>query len=203
MSNFNINFEHLCSLPGRNHVYWYDKESILLGCNELQLKQFNRLYNKKKQDMIGNTIHGFLDKADKNFADAIYQENQQVLQEERPKQFYNILTVPGICKIKLLTIKNPYYHKNGQLAGVFGISQYLSEISLKDIKNFNLSKRETQCLTLILKGKSMREIAGILHISRRTVETYIENIKDKLGCHTKSELISKSFELGISDEIFA
>lgn len=44
-----------------------------------------------------------------------------------------------------------------------------------------LSKRETQCLIYSLKGKSAKEIARILYLSPRSIETYLENIKSRLG----------------------
>ena len=49
-------------------------------------------------------------------------------------------------------------------------------------KSMRLAKRETDCISWYLKGKNSGEIAIILGISRRTVETYIENVKTKLGC---------------------
>lgn len=52
-----------------------------------------------------------------------------------------------------------------------------------------LSQREMECVYWYLKGKSSGEIAIILEISRRTVETHIENIKLKLDC-------SNLFQLG-------
>ena len=48
----------------------------------------------------------------------------------------------------------------------------------------NFSQREMHCIHWYLQGKNSGEIAIILGISRRTVETYIENIKIKLGCST-------------------
>ena len=55
----------------------------------------------------------------------------------------------------------------------------------------SLSKREKECLKLFLKGKTAQETASLLNISRRTVETYFENIKDKLGCFTKAEILQR------------
>lgn len=52
-----------------------------------------------------------------------------------------------------------------------------------------LTKREGQCLSWFLKGKTMNEIAIIEGISKRTVEAHTEQAKRKLGCY-------KSFQLG-------
>lgn len=52
-----------------------------------------------------------------------------------------------------------------------------------------LSARERQCLQLVAKGLSAKAIAEELELSKRTVETYIDNVKSKLGCINKTELI--------------
>lgn len=57
-----------------------------------------------------------------------------------------------------------------------------------DIK---LTKREIQVAHLMIEGKTAKESASYLDISTRTVESYIENIKDKLACNRKGDLIMK------------
>ena len=54
-----------------------------------------------------------------------------------------------------------------------------------------LSKREQECLALFQQGKSARATAAILGLSSRTVEAYFENIKNKLGCYSKWELLDR------------
>jgi DNA-binding CsgD family transcriptional regulator len=51
-----------------------------------------------------------------------------------------------------------------------------------------LSKRETDILEEVLKGKSASAVGKKLYISPRTVEHHIESIKNKLGCSTKADL---------------
>lgn len=57
-----------------------------------------------------------------------------------------------------------------------------------------LSKRETQCLYYLVRGKTNKGIANKLDISTRTVEHYVENIKYKMGVFSKSELIEKTID---------
>ena len=52
-----------------------------------------------------------------------------------------------------------------------------------------LSAREIECAKHTLAGKSMKEMACNMNISSRTVETYIESAKRKLGCHKKTDFI--------------
>ena len=53
----------------------------------------------------------------------------------------------------------------------------------------NLTSRLSECLFFLIRGKSAKVIAKILSISPRTVEGYIEEIRHRLGCENKSELI--------------
>lgn len=53
------------------------------------------------------------------------------------------------------------------------------------------SKREHDCIKLTLQGQTMVEMAETLDLSPRTIENYLSNLKFKLNCFTKSELILK------------
>jgi DNA-binding CsgD family transcriptional regulator len=44
-------------------------------------------------------------------------------------------------------------------------------------------------MLLLLKGKTIVAVASILGLSPRTVEYYVKNMKSKLGCRTKFELL--------------
>jgi DNA-binding CsgD family transcriptional regulator len=54
----------------------------------------------------------------------------------------------------------------------------------------SLSARQTQCLFYLSQGHTYKEIAREMSISPRTVEYYIEIIRDKTGCARKFELVS-------------
>lgn len=51
-----------------------------------------------------------------------------------------------------------------------------------------LSSRERECLKILLQGKTAKETAAILSLTYRTIESYFENIKNKLSCSNKKEL---------------
>jgi len=62
-----------------------------------------------------------------------------------------------------------------------------------------LSPREKQCLTLFQQAMTYTEIGSLLNLSPRTVEHYVESIKNKLNIHTRTELriaAQKLVELG-------
>lgn len=55
-------------------------------------------------------------------------------------------------------------------------------------KPYSLSKRQAQCLALTLKGQTAKGIARTLHLSARTVEDYIANLRLKFNCPSKCNL---------------
>lgn len=63
--------------------------------------------------------------------------------------------------------------------------------------NQYLTLREIDVLKCILFGYSAKKIGLSLGISFRTAETYIENLKLKLSCNRKSEIIERVVELGL------
>lgn len=60
-------------------------------------------------------------------------------------------------------------------------------------KNVLISLREFQCLYLMSKGQTFKEIGKNLDLSPRTVESYINNLKSKTETNSKSELIKLYF----------
>jgi len=58
------------------------------------------------------------------------------------------------------------------------------------------SQRERQIIELLLQGKTNKEIALLLQISRRTVEFHASNIYAKLGVHTRTEFILRVMQDG-------
>ena len=51
------------------------------------------------------------------------------------------------------------------------------------------TKREAECMMWLLRGKTINSVAALLKLSPRTVEYYVKNMKTKVGCRTKFELI--------------
>jgi DNA-binding CsgD family transcriptional regulator len=49
--------------------------------------------------------------------------------------------------------------------------------------------REAQCMAQLMRGKTIKATALYLDLSPRTVEYYLKNMKSKLKCRTKSELM--------------
>lgn len=77
-----------------------------------------------------------------------------------------------------------------------GMGNFLK--SNKDVVSnqiLNLTKRQKECAYLLLQGKTAKEISEITNLSRRTIETYLNNLKIKLNCHNKASLIAKLIKI--------
>lgn len=66
---------------------------------------------------------------------------------------------------------------------------FLNQIELKNMSNGFFTKRELICIRYLVMGMTNREIGRALHLSHRTVEHYIDNIKAKLGISKKSQIL--------------
>jgi DNA-binding CsgD family transcriptional regulator len=65
----------------------------------------------------------------------------------------------------------------------------------------SLSKREKEVIFLSIRGKTAKSIGETLHISKRTVEKHLLNIKVKMNVSTKAELIEKVIDKYIIEGI--
>ncbi|MGB6976191.1 MAG: helix-turn-helix transcriptional regulator [Gammaproteobacteria bacterium] len=52
-----------------------------------------------------------------------------------------------------------------------------------------LSHREEQCVSCMILGKTLNDMSKCLSLSVRTVEFYVKNIRGKMKCRTREELI--------------
>jgi DNA-binding NarL/FixJ family response regulator len=61
-----------------------------------------------------------------------------------------------------------------------------------------LTTRETEVLRLLADGKRVKDIAGVLAISVKTVESHRQNIMDKLEIHSTIELTRYALREGLA-----
>lgn len=69
----------------------------------------------------------------------------------------------------------------------------------KDMFNIELTEREKQVLTLIVKEYTTNEIAEELFISPHTVETYRKNLTSKLPVKNIAGLVRYAIQMGLVD----
>lgn len=62
-----------------------------------------------------------------------------------------------------------------------------------------LSAREFEVFIALAKGRSVNEIAEVLHLSPRTVGTHLYNIKQKLGANNQADIAIAALRAGLID----
>jgi DNA-binding NarL/FixJ family response regulator len=67
----------------------------------------------------------------------------------------------------------------------------------EDIQGFDLTRRETEILELLVRGLNQGQIAHELVISPNTVATHIQRILIKLGVHTRAQAIAFAAREGL------
>ena len=61
--------------------------------------------------------------------------------------------------------------------------------STVDVESGVLTTREREIVQLLAEGKSSKEVANVLDLSTKTVETHRTNVMRKLSCHSVSHLV--------------
>ena len=56
------------------------------------------------------------------------------------------------------------------------------------------------CARLVVQGKRMKEVAAVLKLSTRTVETHKYEMMQSLGFHSTAELVRYALEQGLLDD---
>lgn len=128
-------------------------------------------------------------------------------------------------KIVILTMEdNPVFAQRTLTAGAIGfVAKDLADVELPDairaaargeeyvsprvaarldtlhraLTDNKLTRREVEVLRLIVFGHTSVEIARMLHLSPRTIETHRAHIHKKLGLATRSELVRYALRRGL------
>ena len=58
------------------------------------------------------------------------------------------------------------------------------------------TRREAECCFYLLQGATIAQAADALHLSARTVEFYVKNMKKKLAVQTKFQLTERLHSIG-------
>jgi len=100
-----------------------------------------------------------------------------------------------IAAIQSVAEGNAYLHPS---ATKKLITEYMETLKLSNMDSYSLlSVREKEVLTLIAKGYSNKEIAEMLTISVKTVETHKGNLMEKLQMKTRPELVAYALKKGL------
>jgi len=131
---------------------------------------------------------------------AIYRSNdEEVMKTEKQK-----IVIEQGCDFNnnpftVTSIKSPFRSLSKKIIGIVGLSiiHKKTPYTISDDFDYSvLTSRERACLFHFIKGKTAQQIADTLYISKRTAEKHLANIKNKLDCKTKSDLIEKAVTSG-------
>ncbi|HEX8857938.1 MAG TPA: response regulator transcription factor, partial [Actinomycetes bacterium] len=64
-----------------------------------------------------------------------------------------------------------------------------------------LTPREREVLRLVAAGRSNKQIADALYISRKTASVHVSNILTKLGVHSRGEAAASARRLGLDGAV--
>ena len=182
-----IDFDILSAFEGDAHIYATDLNNTILYMNLTARRFFKDTLIK---DPDGVTIRDFF-QGNEQTAELVETENKLVIDTEQAHLFYNRVHLAHSTWVDFITIKMPIYHTDNTLGGVLGISHYVEKRSALPAYEMGLTKREIECIYLLLDGNSYKDIAKKMQISSRTVESYLVNVKNKLACESSADLFDK------------
>lgn len=78
------------------------------------------------------------------------------------------------------------------------VKDYLGKIVTKDSASMVLTKREREVLQLFAEGKTTKQIASLLFVSIKTIETHRKKIMYKLGLDSVAELTKYAIREGLT-----
>ncbi len=153
------------------------------------------------------------------FADQFKNENLTVLKTKKRHDFLTIGKFNDDYLKIFLATKMPLYDKKKNLIGTHGYAYDLTHFSekiislitstnssalplfgeytlTKPVDKIELTPSENKCLFYLIRGKTAKQTAALVKLSFRTVEHYIESLRLKFNCLTKSDLITKAIILG-------
>lgn len=131
------------NLPGVT-FYWMDRNSTVLGCNQMQAALFGL---SKPEDFIGKDVYylGKINGWDKSLCDKIRENDILVMQTGKTISHEEEVYLHGEKKF-FLSYKTPLKNEEGDVLGVFGFS-----VDITDQKNTE---------TLAIKAKEAAEAAN-------------------------------------------
>lgn len=112
-----------------------------------------------------------------------------IMANKRPSLFKETISRQG-CTINGFCHKSPVFDDREKLVGIAGI--FLEGPKFGGDKTM-LSLREQQCLKNLALGMTAQQSALALGLSRRTVEGYLETLREKLHCKNQAELIGRYY----------
>jgi len=211
---FSTDIESMLSLPAS--VFWKNCDGVYLGCNDVMAELTSVASRQVVKDIDDNELLGkdtaqqfiendsvVLISGKTQVIDEYFRNEKGILikgQSTKSPLFDPQGNIVGLYGISFLSevidgeppeplklsssIRGRYHQVRAQ-----SLSESQEYQHKRPKLHEKLSAREIECLRWIAKGLTAKAIAEELNLSKRTVESYIEGAKSKLGCLNKTELI--------------
>lgn len=207
-----LSVKDIYQLPSGINCYFLNLRSELQNANA----SLSQIFDAPLSKLLGKSLQEICPK--KTNHPEIH--NDKLVFLKKKQYFFEESTEKDDCILNFLSLKLPWYTSNNALIGLFGFSVQITpgnislllnlltqwgllngnlssaiEVFHSNISSLKITPRESTIIKELVLGKSASIIANTLNISKRTVETHIENIKNKLGVTTRVELMDKFLKL--------
>lgn len=187
-----------------HHTYWKDSSGKMLGCNERHIQTLNL---SEIDDVIGLSSYELYPEST---AAQIESNDFETLKSTHAKFFIEPADVLSGEDYIAISCKKPIQSQLGKTIGLMGASLVVKKAQYEEryftYKHFfqqphipenksSLSPRQIECLIRLVQGMTQKEIAISTGLSVKTVEHYLNMIKNKLKCNTRYELITKALSI--------
>ncbi len=212
--SFNNRISSIYNLPIT--AYFLDADSRIVNSNDATAELVGA---SSFRDMLGKSVESF---AKRSSVEKVLATDKEIVLTKKMKVTEETGDISNSVTIQALSFKFPWYYEDavigifgcsikmnglviGELANAFyqliatGLLSFTQSLPLSLTTNYQnqfsqFTEREKQVLTLLIRGKTAKEIGNRLGISRRTVEHHIESLKFKTNSKFKSDLIDKFIE---------
>lgn len=188
-----------------------DTKSVFIYANQ----PFRELVGMKNRNVEGLT-DADMDCETAAFADSFQAQDRLVEQGREKKIVLDVHPYANGWRVFTFT-KTPLIMPSGRVAGTIFHGQDLTDTAGRiecavvdlllpssgqagsfetNVVGLNLTEREELVLFFLLRGRTAKDIAGMLGRSPRTIEHAIECIRNKFGAGNKRELIDMSMSKG-------
>lgn len=155
------------------------------------------------EEVMAQTLEEILTPFSLDVALKTFEEEMAIEKKEIKDLFRSrTLELEFMCKdgstvwteAKMTFLRDP----DGQPIEVLGVSRDITKRREVEQALRRLSLRERKILQFVVEGKTSAEIADILHLSPKTVETYRSRLMTKLGIRNLQALIKFAIQHGLT-----
>ena len=185
-SKFNIDLilNLISHMPG--HVYWQNKEGIILGCNDEQAKS---LGFKNVQEVVGKNAYNLIEKNQSIKLKAI---NDTIINSGIQKVYQEEMTFNNTVK-KFITHKTPLKDINNKIIGILGVS-----LDITDLKNLQDKLSNEMKISESIKNSNIEILSTVFHEVRNKLGNIVISLNN---IFSKNEKLTKN-NLEILNDIY-